>query len=208
MPSSLDSLGRTAQRIRDGDREALAHAFLAHRPRLARIIEFRLDARLAARVSTEDVLQESFLQASDRCTHLKGDTAAAVFLWLRLIVLQTMTNLYRRHLGAGMRDARRERGSDAGAAMTAALLASLTSPTEGIRRAEQTQMLHSALQELSDLDREVLALRHFEELENHEVAAALEIEPKAASIRYFRALKRLKTRLDELGLNSQAGSGG
>lgn len=208
MPSHSDSLVTLAARIRRGNREALARAFEAYGARLTRIVEFRLDRRLSARIATEDVLQESFVQALERCGHLEGDADHAVFLWLRLIVLQTLTDLYRRHFAAGMRDVRRESGLEQRDAagmpgLGAALLASLTSPTEGLRRAERTQQLHAALCELAEHDREVLALRHFEELSNQEVADVLRIDQKAASIRYFRALKRLKSSLESHGVQSQ-----
>ena len=201
MPSHSDRVMTAAARIRKGDRDALAAMFDANRARLTRIVEFRLDRRLAVRIAPDDVLQEAFVQALERCTHLVGDADHAVFLWLRLIVLQTLTDLSRKHVGAGMRDVRREarmgeHETSGIPGLGAALLASLTSPTEGLRRAERTQQLHAALSELADIDREVLALRHFEELSNHEVACVLQIEEKAASIRYFRALKRLRAALE------------
>jgi len=186
------------ERVRVGDTSALASAFEVQRERLRRIVAFRMDARLAGRVDPDDVLQEAYLNASKRCTHVEGDTDDSLFVWLRLITVQTLADVYRRHIGAQMRDAGREaaRGhhesGTTSVSLAAGLLGHLTSPTRALRRVERVEQLVAALDQLSETDREVIALRHFEELTNQEVAAILGIEQKAASIRYVRALRRLK----------------
>jgi len=186
------------ERVRGGDAEALASAFDAQRARLKTIVGFRMDARLAGRVDPDDVLQEAFLNASKRAAHVEGDTDDSLFVWLRLITIQTLADVYRRHLGAQKRDAGREmtkQPAETGTtslSLAAGLLGHLTSPTRALRRVERAEQLVAALDRLSDTDREVIALRHFEELTNQEVAAILGIEQKAASIRYVRALRRLK----------------
>lgn len=195
------------ERVRRGDRDALAAAFAEHRPRLLRTAALRIDPRLAARVSADDVLQEAYVSAAARCSHVEGDSDDALFLWLRLIMLQTMVDLHRRHVAAQARSVEREAGrrSEPGGATVnwgLGLPGSLTSPTEVIRRGERSERLRGALEELSELDREVLLLRHFEELSNQEVASVLKIEQKAASIRYFRALARLRSVLEGLGHDS------
>lgn len=89
--------------------------------------------------------------------------------------------------------------------MTRHLAAGVTSPSLALRRSEFCEQLHHALDQMDSIDREVLALRHFEELTNQEVAEVLGIQQKAASIRYVRALRRLKAILDELsGVNPWA----
>jgi len=185
-------------RVRGGDPDALASAFDAQRDRLRTVVRFRMDARLAGRIDPDDVLQEAFLNAAKRCTHVEGDTDGSLFVWLRLITIQTLADVYRRHLGAQMRDAGREvtrRCPETGTtsvSLAAGLLGHLTSPTKAMRRVERAEQLVAALDRLSESDREVIALRHFEELTNQEVSAILGIEQKAASIRYVRALRRLK----------------
>ncbi|MCG3126189.1 MAG: hypothetical protein CHACPFDD_01019 [Phycisphaerae bacterium] len=210
MSSDRDS---QSERIRRGDRQAIADAMGAYRDRLARVIAFRMDPRLAGRVAVDDVLQEAYLAAGQRCANLRGDSEAELFVWLRMIVLQTLIDLHRRHVEAAMRDVRQEIGwawpdgrEATGRQLALALAANLTSPTEAARRDERHERLRVALANLSENDREVLALRHFEELDNHEVAAALQIESKAASIRYVRALRRLKRVLEECGLDSSTGA--
>ena len=193
------------QAIKAGDANALARAFDDHRERLGRTIRFRVDSRLLARLDVEDILQESYMNAATRTSHVNAKDDRQLFVWFRLIVMQTLVDLHRRHLGAKMRDAGREvtaqHGCDSRStslSMSRMLIGNLTTPTQSLRRAEAQQALDSALAAMNDMDREVLALRHFEELTNQEVAAVLDIEPKAASIRYVRALRRLKTIMESI----------
>ena len=186
-------------RVIHGDREALAMLFDHHRQRLWRIINFRLDSRLVGRVDADDILQESYLNAEKRIEHFLHDSPDGFFIWLRLIVNQTMIDVHRRHLGAQVRDASRERASAGGwssestsFSLSHRLLGHLTSPSYAALRAELSQQLNLALESMGDLDREVLALRHFEELTNSETAKVLDLSEQAASLRYVRALSRLK----------------
>ncbi len=186
-------------RLKEGDEQALARAFSRHRERLWQMVHFRMDRRLVGRVDEDDVLQDAYLDAATRLRHFEDRGASSVFLWLRLIVGQTLIDVHRRHLGAGMRSVRREVrtnnffGSQATSVSIARqLLGRLTSPSHAAIRAELSDQLDTALAEVEPMDQEVLALRHFEELTNSEVAEVLGIQQKAASIRYVRALKRLK----------------
>ena len=128
----------------------------------------------------------------------------SLFVWLRLIVGQTLIDVHRRHLGAKMRDAEREESvqqrlsEGTSISLSFHLLAHLTSPSQAAARAELMTLVEEALSGMSDTDREVLALRHFEELTNSEVAEVLGLERKAASIRYVRALARLKSVLQKI----------
>jgi RNA polymerase sigma-70 factor, ECF subfamily len=202
------------ERVRTGDMQALAAAFDEYRARLARTVSFRLDLRIAGRIDPDDILQEAYISASRRCAHVEGDTEQSLFIWLRLIVLQTLTDLHRRHLGAQKRDAGREvtlrhpsPSASASLSMARHLVASMTSPSQVLGQAELAERLQRALDLMDPVDREVLALRHFEELANHEVAEVLGIQQKAASIRYIRALRRLKTILDEVSGTNPRPSG-
>ncbi len=190
-------------RVRGGDAGALAEAFQEYRLRLLRTVSFRLDPRLIGRIDPDDVLQESYVSAAQRYGHVEGSSESSLFIWLRLIVLQTLADVHRQHLGAQKRDAGREVAMHRPASPDATsislarcLLGSVTSPSQALARAEVAHRLRAALDQMDAIDREVLALRHFEELANHEVAEVLGIEQKAASIRYVRALRRLKGILD------------
>lgn len=200
-------------RIRAGDAQEMSRSFDEARPRLERILHFRIDARLAGRLDTDDVLQEAFLSAQQRCGHFEGSTEQALLIWFRLITLQTLTDLHRRHVGTQKRAAGRELAIDSAdhsatsAPIAAFLVGNFTSPTAAVRRTEMAERLRAALDQLDAIDREVLTLRHFEELSNLEVAEALGIQPKAASIRYVRALRRLKEILVEVGMADSTSAG-
>ena len=97
-----------AHRLKSGDRDALAALFSEHWQRLWRMVNFRMDRRLLGRVDADDVLQEAYLAAADRLQHFRDDSTSSPFVWLRLVVLQTLTDVHRHHLGAQMRDADRE----------------------------------------------------------------------------------------------------
>jgi len=192
-------------RLRNGDEEALAEACVACRERLWHIADFRLDDRLRARADADDVLQEVFLAASRRLKHYATGPYTSPFLWLRAILTQTLVDLHRRYVGAQMRDPDREVRIDActfpqatSTSLAIQLVGNATSPGEAAARADMMDMMETAIAGMDAIDREVLALRHFEELSNSEVAEVLGIQSKAASIRYVRALRRLRTLLAEM----------
>ena len=192
-------------RLKQGDESALAECFSRHRPRLWRMVHFRMDPRLHGRVDADDILQESYLAAAARIAHFHDDSSSSLFIWLRMIVGQTLVDVHRRHLETQKRDARREVAprprhgvQSTSLSIARQLLGQLTSPSRAAMRAEAAEQLENALEAMNPTDREVLALRHFEELTNSEVAEVLGIEQKAASIRYVRAIKRLKDILAEL----------
>jgi len=187
------------ERARAGDQEALNAIFGRHRERLRRMVEMRLDTRLQARVDPSDVVQDGYVEVVERLDEYLRDPKLPLFLWLRLVVGERVMRLHRHHLGAQMRDANREvslyRGAlpaASSAALAAQLLGRHTSPTQAVLRAERMLRLQEALNLLDPMDREVLSLRHFEELTTAETALVLDIEEGAASKRYIRALKRLK----------------
>ena len=192
------------RRVKEGDQQALAELFSLHRDRLWRIVNFRLDPRLLGRVDADDVLQEAYLAAAQRIEHYLDDSSQTFFIWLRLIANQTMIDVHRRHLGAQMRDASRDMSIHAHYAQATSmsiasqLLGNFTSPSQIAMRDEVAAQLDKAIESMEPIDREVLALRHFEELTNSEVAEVLGIQQKAASIRYVRALKRLKDVVNKL----------
>lgn len=187
------------RRLRNGDAEALAELFSRERERLWRVIQFRLAEPLRGRLDSDDVLQDAFLAASQRLKHYADSPATSPFIWLRMILNQTLVDLHRQHLGAQKRDAAREVSIDGAqyvqatsASVAIQLVGAFTSPSGAAARADIHSLVQTAIEQMDPIDREVLALRHFEELTNSEVAETLGIEQKAASIRYIRALRRLK----------------
>jgi RNA polymerase sigma-70 factor, ECF subfamily len=199
MESQTGDQAELIARVRAGDGAALNAMFERHRDRLRRMVEIRLDSRLKARLDASDVVQEAYLEVAARLEEYVRDPKLPPFLWLRLVVGERLMKLHRHHLGAQMRDAGREvslfRGAlpaASSAALAAQLLGRYTSPTQAILRAERILRLQEALNTLEPIDREILSLRHFEELTAAETARVLDIEESAAAKRYFRALKRLK----------------
>jgi RNA polymerase sigma-70 factor (ECF subfamily) len=202
--SSADSVD-LIERARAGDREALNSLFGRYRDRLRRMVELRLDTRLQARLDASDVIQEAYVEVVERLGGYLRDPQLPPFLWLRLIVGERLMKLHRHHLGTQMRDVGREvslfRGAlpaASSAALAARLLGRHTSPTQAAVRAERLLRLQEALNTLEPMDREVLSLRHFEELTAAEAAQVLGITEGAAAKRYLRALKRLKEALAAL----------
>jgi RNA polymerase sigma-70 factor (ECF subfamily) len=186
-------------RARAGDRGALEVLFTRHRDRLRRMVEMRLDARLQARLDASDVLQEAYVEVIERLDDYLRDPKLPLFLWLRLVVGEQLVRLHRQHLGTKMRDAGQEvslfRGAlpaASSAALAAQLLGKHTSPTQAALRAERILRLQEALNTLDALDREILSLRHFEDLTAAEAAQVLGVSESAAAKRYILALKRLR----------------
>ncbi len=202
MTDNSTETNRLLERARAGDKEARNALFARHRPRLRRMVELRLDRRLLARIDASDVIQEAHVEAIGRLKEYLSAPRYPLFLWLRLIVGERLLKLHRHHLGTRMRDAGLDvsiyRGAlpeASSAALAAQLLGKHTSPTQAAVRAERMLRLQEALNTLDAMDREVLSLRHFEELSLAETALSLGIEEPAAAKRYVRALKRLKATL-------------
>jgi RNA polymerase sigma-70 factor (ECF subfamily) len=199
-PSNESSALR--RRIGKGDESALVELFARHRDRLKRMVNLRLDRRLQGRIDASDVLQEAYLDVARRAREYLSSPSMPAFLWLRFITGQRLLTLHRRHLGSRLRDVGLEVSLHHGAlpqatsvSLAAMLLGRLTSPTRAAIRAELQSRLQEVLNGMDPIDREILTLRHFEDLNNNETAQILGISKTAASNRYVRALKRLKDAL-------------
>jgi len=184
------------------DPKALGEVWDRYRERLRRLVRVRLDRRLQGRVDPSDVLQEAFLDFQARALDYVKQPDMPFFLWLRFLTGQRLQLIHRHHLGTQMRDAGREVSLQRGAmpqatsvSLAAQLLGRFTSVTQAVQRAEMQSILQEAINAMDPLDREILALRHFEELSNEETAQVLGIKPSAASSRHVRALKRLRESL-------------
>jgi RNA polymerase sigma-70 factor (ECF subfamily) len=181
-----------------GNTAAWGQLLNRHRDRLRRMLALRLDDRLRGRVDASDVLQETFIEASQRLPDYLARPDLPFYLWLRFLAGQRLLITHRRHLGTRQRDAGREVPLDRGmpeassAALAARLLGREGRPSEAVVREEIRLRLQDALNVMDPLDREVLALRHFEQLSNAETARVLGVREAAASKRYIRALDRLR----------------
>jgi RNA polymerase sigma-70 factor, ECF subfamily len=191
---------RLVGRLEAGDRRALAELFQRHRDRLKRMVELRLDARIQGRVDASDVLQDAFLDLDNQAESYRKDPRLPVFLWLRLVVSERLALYHRQYLGARARDVTREVSlyrdplpQASSAALAWMLLGRLRTPSNAAVRAEQILQIQEAINSLEPLDREVVALRHFEQLSRAETAIVLGITEEAGAKRYIRALKKLKS---------------
>jgi RNA polymerase sigma-70 factor (ECF subfamily) len=218
---NMDSQAENADRAKacgdamsaEAARIALEKALAEHRVRLRRTVALRLDRRLQGRLDPSDVLQEAYLEAARRLPDYQRDPQPMpMFLWLRFLVLQALQVVHRKHLGVQARDAGREisiHGAQMPQATSAALAAQLlghdTRASEAAIRAERRLRLERALNQMDPVDREVLALRHFEQLANSECAKVLGLKETTATKRYIRALQKLREILTALpGGHSEA----
>jgi len=183
----------------NGDEEALAVLVERHRERLERMVGLRMDRRLQGRVDPADVVQDAYLAVRGKFPRYCAEPRVPFFLWLRLEVGQKLVDVHRFHLGTKMRDAGQEISLHRGAlpqgsslSLAEHLLGKLSTPSQAAMRVELKLRVQEALNSMDAHDREVLILRHFEELSNAEVAEVLGIKPSAAVNRYVRALRRLK----------------
>jgi RNA polymerase sigma-70 factor (ECF subfamily) len=187
------------ERARAGHPGAVEAIFDRHRQRLQRLLDMRLDRRLQGRIEASAILHDACSDVASRLDEYLRDPRVPLFLWLRQVVGEHLLKLHHQHLGTPMRDAAREvslyRGALPGvssAALAAQLLGKQTALTQAVVRAERILRLQEAINTLDPLDREILSLRHFEELTSAEAALVLEIEEAAAARRYVQALKRLR----------------
>jgi RNA polymerase sigma-70 factor (ECF subfamily) len=198
LPSASSGDDRLSSALR-GDAAAWGSLLDELRPRLKRMVALRLDRRLQGRIDPSDVVQEAFLEATCRRDELARDPSVGLLLWLRFLTGQQLELHHRRHLGVQARDAGREVSICGGlmpeassAALAAQLLGRDTRVSHVAIRAERASRLQDALNAMDPIDREVLALRHFEQLTNQECARVLGIGESAATKRYIRALTRLR----------------
>jgi RNA polymerase sigma-70 factor (ECF subfamily) len=205
MTDSATTPDDLLRRAHAGDEAALGTLFAHYRDRLRKMVRLRLDRRVYGRIDASDVLQEAFLDVARRFPEYAAAPTVPFYLWLRALTGQRLIDLHRQHLGARMRDAGREvslyRGAlpqASSASLAQQMLAGLTSPTQAAVRAEMQLQLQEALNSMDPIDREVVVLRHFEELNNVETAQVLGLDTSAASKRYIRAIRRLKAILDRV----------
>lgn len=190
---------RLVREAADGDDRAWERLMSDHRPRLRRMVGLRLDRRLQGRVDPSDVIQEAYIDAARRLADYSKNPTMPFYLWLRFLAGQRLMEQHRRHLGTKARDAAREISLYHGAFpetttadLAAHFLGKLSSPSQAAIKIEQKIRLQEALNSLDPIDREILALRHFEQLSNGEAAEVLDLDQATAYKRYTRALLRLK----------------
>jgi RNA polymerase sigma-70 factor (ECF subfamily) len=205
MAGDSSEVADLLQRAAAGDEAACRDLFSRYRPRLKRMIHLRLSRRLQGRVDDSDVLQEAYLDVSRQLAEYAADPQLPFYLWLRHLTGLKLTEVHRRHLGTQLRDADREVTLHRGglpeadsASLAAQLLGTITTPSEAAIKAEQRLYVQEALNSMDPIDREVLALKHFEQLSMSQIAAVLGLSKAGAGSRYLRAIKRLREILSRM----------
>lgn len=182
----------------------LAAAFADNRQRLLALAEKWLNPILRKRMGAEDVLSEAYVNAAKRLDYFASCDEVPVYYKLRAILVQTIAGIERYHLKARRRDAYREMDVECedsagnGVIRLEEIPADITSPRSRLDRDERHDLLRRAIAALPENDRAILVMRHFDGMGNAECAAVLGVAEKAASIRYVRALDRLRKKLLEV----------
>jgi RNA polymerase sigma-70 factor, ECF subfamily len=197
-PADTDLLLERAAR---GDTGAGQQLLARHRSRLLRMVGLRMDRRLAARFDPSDVVQEALAEADRRLSDYLRRRPLPFYPWLRGLAWDRLVEWHRRHVGAGRRSVTREEAGvldlpdESAAQLAGRLVDHSSSPSQKLVQQELRQRVRSALGGLPAPDREVLVLRHLEQLSTEETAAVLQISPSAVKMRTLRALQRLRQAL-------------
>jgi RNA polymerase sigma-70 factor (ECF subfamily) len=183
---------------KQGDANAFLELLELHRGRLRRLVSMRMDRRLAARFDPSDVVQESVAQAFAHRDAFVAEPSRPFYAWLREIACNRLIDLHRRHVKAQRRTVTREEAAvgpptsaEARRNLARRLLDASASPSRQIEQREQLQRVRTALESLRPSDREILVMRHLEELSVEEIADVLSISRTAVTSRHLRALQRL-----------------
>jgi len=197
--------------VREGDSGAAGRLLERHRAALRRLVDMRMDRVLQRRVDASDVVQDVLLEANQRLVDYLQNPAMPFHLWLRQIAKDRMIDLYRRHRLAAKRSLDREqplevpRLDQSTMDLAAQLCDRELTPAEAATWRELQRRFAAAVEQLNENDREIVLMRHFEQLSNREVAASLSLTEAAAGMRYLRALRRLRALLgDEDGSESES----
>lgn len=188
-----------------GNTDAVNNLMDRHRDSLRRMVQMRLDHKVQRRVDVSDVVQDVLVEANRRLQDYIANPVMPFHLWLRQIAQDRIIDAHRRHRGSAKRSVDREQpmlvaGAGADDHSTMQLVAQLCdpqmTPAAAATQAEMVKAVEVAITKLNDVDCEIIIMRHFEQLSNQEIAQALNLTEPAASMRYLRAIKRLKELLN------------
>jgi RNA polymerase sigma-70 factor (ECF subfamily) len=184
---------------RGGDADAVNKLLDKHREALRRMIDMRLDRRIRQRVDASDVVQDVLIDAHRRIGDYLTNPVMPFHLWLRQMAQDRLIDAHRRHRDAARRSLDREQplviaGTDDRSTieLAAQIWDRELTPAAAATVRELQERFAAAVEQLDEQDREVVLMRHFEQLSNSEVAEALGLSPPAASMRYLRAMRRLR----------------
>ncbi|MCH2181203.1 MAG: sigma-70 family RNA polymerase sigma factor [Mariniblastus sp.] len=182
-----------------GDASAVNQLLERHRNSLRQLVRIRLDQKIRGRVGVSDVVQDVLVEANRRFQRYLENPVMPFHLWLRHIARDRIIDAHRRHRGTARRSVDREqnRWSPAGYDQSSLQLASILNdkrltPAAAAIQKEMSRRVEQSLSKLDEKDSEIIVMRHYEMLTNQEVALILNLTEPAASMRYLRAIRRLK----------------
>lgn len=202
-----DSDEQLLQLAVDGDTRALGELFSRYVPQLRKMVSSRIDPRVAARIDVSDVIQEVHVEVVRRLGEYSMDSGVTLYHWMRFLTKQKLAEIARRNIVAQARDVRREQPlnkfdpANSSIVLAAHLLAKVNSPSSVVSKAEVARLVNEAIGKLDVIDREVLLLRHVEQLKTAEAAEKLGISQNTCRQRHIRALKQLRELLLEHDLS-------
>jgi RNA polymerase sigma-70 factor, ECF subfamily len=184
---------------KEGDVGAVNRLMDRHRDALRRMVQLRLDQKIQRRIDVSDVVQDVLVEAKRRLQDYLANPVMGFHLWLRQIAKDRIIDAHRRHRASAKRSVDRERplavpaANDHSTLQLAAQLAGRElTPAAAATQAEMAKVVEAAITRLPDQDCEIIIMRHYEQLTNQEIAQALSLSEPAASMRYLRAIRRLK----------------
>lgn len=200
-PDSARTLALLDQ-LEEGDSQALGQLLARYRPDLRTFVDYHLDPRLRSRIDPSDVVQDAQLEVVRRINDYLERRPMPFYLWVRKTAYQRLLNLHRDHRRRGRRALDREVAWPDRSSLLLAkpLVKSVPSPSQDAEAREFAERVSRAVNDLPEADRQVLLMRHAEDLSYNEIGCLLDIEPAAARKRYGRALIRLQKVLDAHGL--------
>jgi RNA polymerase sigma-70 factor (ECF subfamily) len=189
---------------REGDSDAINRLLEKHRKPIRRLVELRLDRKVQRRVDVSDVVQDVMVEASGRLSKYLEDPSMAFHLWLRQIAWDRIIDTYRRHRVSAKRNMDREQSMAAPAGpdrstmeLAVQLCDPALTPAAAATQREIAIKVEQAIEKMNEQDREIILMRHYEHLSNLEIAEILNLNPPAASMRYLRAVRRLREILEQ-----------
>lgn len=199
-----DRTSELLNKARQGESSAVDELLDRHRRGLRRMIQLRLDNRVQRRVDVSDVLQDVMIEANRRLQTYLENAPMAFHLWIRQIARDRIIDAHRRHAVSAKRSVEREMSLTAPAnvdhssiELAGRLCDNELTPAAAATQREIAAQLESAVHQLRDQDREIILMRHYEQLSNLEIAQSLGLTEPATSMRYLRALRRLRELLQK-----------
>lgn len=190
---------------RHGNAEATGRLLQRHRTSLRKLIDLRLDPAVRQRLDASDIVQEVLIEANRRIGDYLADPKMPFHLWLRAMAKDRIIDAHRRHRVAARRSVDREQPLAARPSLDESTVDLATrlqghemTPATAATWQELNRRFQAACDQLDEQDREIIFMRHFEQLSNGDVATALHLSPQAASMRYLRAMRRLRSKLDDV----------